>query len=173
MSTIFKQKNITNNITRDIWIQDIEVICSWVKNQRILSMISGDIGDGLSPIILKNWIRDSIRSIVIASPINNEPIGFCTISTKELPTIEDQFIELCHLIVNPNYYPKIEIGRELCLSAFTSSNNLGFKFIIGRVVRFNHFGFELAKDINWEPLDYQLQVPQNFTWYLKKLNESD
>lgn len=170
MTTLFKQQIETKNITRDICSQDIEVICSWVKNQRILSMVSGDIGNGLSPAILNNWINNSICTIVIGDSIRNEPLGFCTITTKELPTIKHSYIELCHLIVNPNYSPKLEIGRQLCISAFSNSLNMGFEFIIGRVAPFNNFGIILANDMNWQPMNNQLSVPVNFNWYIRKLN---
>ncbi|MDI9312724.1 MAG: GNAT family N-acetyltransferase [Limnohabitans sp.] len=168
MKELLTSSITTSLLAREICRNDIEFICSWVRTQRMLSMVSGDIGCGLSPKILKKWIEDSICTIVIIDS-NNYPIGFCTLTTKELPTLKQKHVELCHLIVNPNYYPKYDIAKQLCYQAIKKGNNFGFSFIVGRVVPINEFGNILAEKLNWNELFEPLVYPVNFNWYIKNL----
>lgn len=169
LKTIYSRHNIEvkNFTTREINDDDIEIICSWVINQRMLTMISGDIGNGLSPNILRKWINSSIRTIVVADYETNTPLGFCTLTSNELLNIKPFHVELCHLVVNPNY-PKYYIGVELCTSAIEIASTFGFKFIICRISPTNLYGISLANSQNCKEIT-ESNLPVGFTWYLKSL----
>ena len=66
LTTITLNKIEVKYILREICLDDIYVICSWVKNQKMLSYVSGDIGDGLSPSILNKWIDNCNRKITMS-----------------------------------------------------------------------------------------------------------
>lgn len=165
--TLIKKRNTT--VIREIIPNDFNQICSWIQNPNILSLVSGDKGDKLTIDILTKWIDTAIRTIVITDK-NNNPIGFCTITINELEIIKNKYIELCHLIINPDYKNKLEVGEMLSNSACDYSNTLGFDYIIGRVMPSNRFGNFLAKNNNWKALNKQLTAPAYFNWYIKKLN---
>lgn len=168
MNELLTSSITTSLLAREICQSDIEIICSWVKTQRMLSMVSGDIGNGLSPNILIKWIDSSICTVVIVDN-DDYPLGFCTLTTKELPSLKYKHVELCHLIINPNYYPKYDIAKQLCYMAIKTGNNLGFSFIVGRVVPENKFGIILAEKTKWNKLFEPLSYPNNFNWYIKNL----
>jgi ribosomal protein S18 acetylase RimI-like enzyme len=149
---------------------DSAAICSWVTNQEMLSMISGDTGNGLNTEILEKWVTTAILSIVVFDTNSDNVVGFCTVTIKELPTIKHKYIELCHLVFNPNYcLSRYEIGLQLTSRAEEIAFIYGFDCIIGRVVPSNNYAKKLAQKANWDVFDDDF-VPENFYWYKKQTN---
>ena len=151
---------------KDFNYKDTSTICSWVKNQEMLSMISGEKGNGLDADILEKWITSAIKTIVIHDIKMDKVVGFCTISVNELPVIRHKCIELCHLIFSPEYcLSRYEIGLQLASEAEYMAFLYGFNCIIGRVVTSNNYAIKLAKKANWKKDD---TISDNFIWFKKE-----
>src|SRR5438874_871490 len=99
-STIELTRTVTNPNVRAFEEQDTYKICSWITNRSELQMVSGDDGDCLTPKILRHWLVQATASLVLIDNVAEQPVGFCTISRSEVPSLPPDYIEMCHLLVN-------------------------------------------------------------------------
>ena len=166
----FEPINQNQYAVREFNYRDAGTVCSWVTNQEMLSMVSGDIGNGLDVDILERWVETAFhkKAFVVFDVDTDKIVGFCTVSIKELPTIQRGYIELCHLIVNPEYcFSRYEIGLQLTSEAEYYAETFGFKYIIGRVVPSNNYANRLAKKSHWDFYEDN-SLPESFNWYRKE-----
>lgn len=153
---------------REFSYRDTGTICSWVTDQETLSMISGDVGNGLNANILDKWVKNANKAIVVFDVETETVVGFCTVSLKELPTIRNRYIELCHLVVSPSYcMSRYEIGLQLTSEAEYYAETFGFNYIIGRVVPSNNYANRLAKKAHWDFYEDN-SLLEGFNWYRKE-----
>jgi hypothetical protein len=158
-------------VVRDFNYRDASIVCSWITNQEMLSMVSGDTSDGLNTKILEKWITTAIKAIVVYDLETDTVVGFCTITIKELPTIRHKYVELCHLIINPEYcMARYDIGLLLTSQAKEWALIYGFDCIIGRCVPSNNYANQLAKKVYWNIYEDD-SAPKDFNWYKHKINK--
>jgi hypothetical protein len=149
---------------------DVKVFCSWVTNSRALRTVSGDSAKCLTPDIFLTWVDRSVKALVLYSPLTDDPLGFCTLSSKEIPEIPDLNLEICHLLVKPtkNYFA---IGHYLCMQAKSDALLMGYKYLWGRVVPWNGFGKCLAeRQLSKECNNLPIWIPKGFHWYMRDLS---
>ncbi len=157
-------------ILRTLLGGDTSKICSWVKSQKALELVSGDIADCLTPKILDHWIHLSQRAFVASLEPCGEPVGFCTITQQEAPLMPPDSIELCHLIVasSARY---LFIGQRMCRAVRETMTNSGFGFLCGRVVPTNRYGLALCRSLRAEEFTgTEGWTPSGFRWFRLMLN---
>jgi ribosomal protein S18 acetylase RimI-like enzyme len=138
------QKGVSKFQVREFYDKDTREICSWVTTREALQLVSGNTADYLTPIILEQWASDACKCLVVSDQVTDRAVGFCTLSNNELPNLPENYIELCHLIVNPQYR-YLFIASRLCRTAKTVASDFGFKFLCGRVKPTNRYTLALAR----------------------------
>lgn len=145
-------------------IGDAKTICSWVNENRELSLISGETGI-LGSESLARWLEHSVDSYVLV--LAGIPVAFATASNSEWQ-LPDGFIELCHLIVAPQYR-SLYHGSFLC-QCIAKSILLGdgVNEVVGRVVPDNLPALYLMKYLRWKEVtnDYDWSKETGFQWFL-------
>jgi ribosomal protein S18 acetylase RimI-like enzyme len=143
---------------------DIPAVCSWVNTREALALVSGDVADSLTPRILAGWTAKAVMTFVVADEETDTAIGFSTLSDLELPTLPVNYVELCHLIVDPRYR-YLFIGSRLCRSAKLAAQERGFEFLCGRIVPGNRYALVLARAQRFEEFThFESWAPSGFHW---------
>ncbi len=123
---------------------DSKEICSWIKTEKDLKMISGELGDKLTSSILDKWVSNSIKTLVCTNfYCKTMPMAFCTISKEENNKLPPFSVEICHFIVSPNYRNG-EISRFLLYTAIDESIFLGYRNIYWRIEPANKPALNMA-----------------------------
>ena len=140
-------------------------VCSWVATREALQLVSGDIGDQLTPQMLQTWRTNATASFVVSQGARDEPIGFCTISRREVVNLPPQYIEICHLIVDPSHRHRF-IGSLLIGAARSAASTLGFLFLCGRIVSTNRWALALAQSQRAKEFtDSEGWASSGFRWF--------
>lgn len=163
---ITERSHITLDVyTRHFCETDKEIICSWVQTSQALECISGDYGDKLTKEILSSWIDKAEMTIVVALQSSDIPVGFCTLSKLEAPHLPSSYIEICHLIVAPNF-KHLFIGSRLCSKAKNIASSSGYCFVCGRVVPENKYTLALARLHHFEEIiEIEPWLCGRFRWF--------
>lgn len=119
-------------------------ICSWVPTRQALDLVSGDTSARLTLGILSRWEATAVSSLVVGDACDNNLLGFCTLSTTEVPRLPTDYVELCHLIVQPGR-TNLLIGSRLVSAARVKAYQMGYRFGCGRVTPMNRYGLALAR----------------------------
>jgi RimJ/RimL family protein N-acetyltransferase len=127
---------INKYIVRSFSFSDSQEMLGWIRSAYELRMISGESGNRLTDSILNAWTSTSNAALVVASPEDNRPLGFCTLTRGESTNLPVDSLEVCHLIVNPAFRARW-IGCHLIDSARHMADVLGYQKIVGRVVPCN------------------------------------
>jgi ribosomal protein S18 acetylase RimI-like enzyme len=152
-------------LIREFSSTDQFYICSWVESSEALLQVSGDSADSLTPSILYKWIGKAKVSLVVTKEPMDEPIGFCTLSRLEVDYMPDSYIEICHLIIDPQYRYMF-IGPRLVQGAISISCKFGFRFICGRVLHTNRYGLILARKQKFEEFtNTEAWITPGFRWF--------
>lgn len=152
---------------------DMQQICSWIKNRRTLQLVSIDSSDCLTPDILINWIVNSQKCFVVTECFTDKPVGFCTLSRQEVSNLSYSYVELCHLIVNPQR-KYLFIGSILCSAARSVARDLGYQFLCGRVVSTNRYGLVLAKSQRAKEItNMESWATSDFRWFRVDLSNDN
>lgn len=148
---------------------DTSQICRWVKTRDALQLVSGDSADCLTPEILAGWVANARMCLVVSRLPANEPVGFCTLSSLEVPNLPAEYIELCHLVVDPQWRYSF-IGSRLCRWAKSLARGLACEFLCGRVVPRNRYALALAKSQRFEEFTgHERWAPCGFQWFRFRL----
>jgi len=142
-------------------VLDSREICSWIKTEKDLKMISGELGDKLTSSILDKWVSNSIKAFVCTvSCYNPLPIAFCTISKEENNRLPPSSVEVCHFIVSPNYRNG-KISRFLLYSAIDEAILLGYRNIYWRIEPSNKPALNMA-----ESLELCEEITGKYKWLI-------
>jgi GNAT superfamily N-acetyltransferase len=133
MPTCARDKIFHGLEVRSFDTRDTKEICSWIRTTEELELVSSDKGTCLTPEILTRWIEVAESTTVITSSQTHVLLGFCTLSRLESPGLHSEFVETCHLIVNPiaRYG---WIASRLMDEAREVAAELGATATVGRVV---------------------------------------
>jgi hypothetical protein len=149
---------------RDFRESDADDVCSWVRTRAALTLVSGDSGECLTLSILARWIADAQVSLVVERELDGVPLGFCTFSDGELPSLPPEYVEMCHLIINPEFR-NLFIGSRLCVRGKSLARSLGFRFLCGRIVPRNRYTLALARLHRFEDFtNKEVWTPRGFLW---------
>jgi len=129
---------------RELCQRDTLKICSWVSTAEAVAMVSSDRADSLSPCILRKWVSVAETSLVVARSGSEEPVGFCTLSCRELRRLPADYVELCHLLVDP-CARHLFVGQRLSSGAKEIAHLAGYRFLCGRVIPGNRYSVLLAR----------------------------
>lgn len=147
--------------------KDIADICSWAPTRQTLQRVSSDAAECLSPDIFVRWLHKARTALLI---YDTKPQAFCTLSEQEVPNLPESYIELCHLIVDPNndFYRN---GNLIMHFGVSTARNLGYKQVCGRVEPNNAYGLSLARKNFWEEFtgNEPWQTP-GFRWFRQDLS---
>lgn len=148
---------------------DKSAICSWVQSRTRLQLISGDSGEALTHEILEGWVAQSALAIVITEVGTSRPAGFCTISNVEIPDIPPTYVELCHLVVDPNRRYDF-VGSRLYRAAKIAASERGFRYGCARVSPTNRYALALARHQRAEEFTSREHwLPAGFRWFRSDL----
>ena len=153
-------------LTHRLTNNDIAKICSWVSTHSMLQNVSGDRAECLNQDILIRWLNEACKALLIH---DTEPLAFCTLSDKEVPSLPETYIELCHLIVDPkhNFYRN---GDRLLFFWIYLARNLGYEYICGRVQPDNSYGVTLVRENAFDEFtgSEPWEIP-GFRWFRQDL----
>jgi len=145
---------------------DAEAICAWVNANNELPLISGDTG-ALRPKLLDRWVEEADGSYVLV--LAGMPVAFATASEGEW-RFPKGLIELCHLIVAPEYR-RLYHGSFLCQCIAKSILLDGrARGVAGRVVLENDPALSLMKYLRWKEVTDKYAWAENtsFRWFLAR-----
>ena len=142
-------------------------ICSWVKDQETLQLISGDKADQLTPEILAGWITSAVGGYSLI--YRGELVGFATISYNEW-TFPEKNCEICHLIINPEFR-RMGFGTMLVHALALEISRNGFNWSVARIVPDNIPAKGLIKKANWNEVNADW-INRDFEWYTRKCVEA-
>lgn len=143
-------------------------ICRWVFDQKTLNLISGDVGEKLTPDILKRWLSAATESLCLF--YRGELAGFATISDSEFK-FPGSVCEVCHFIISP-YIRRKGMGTILLHAAVQEIRKRGYDRAIGRMVPDNVPAIKMIEKAGWIRLeDPRINGP--FKWYIRDLNDMD
>lgn len=169
-ASIGLKRLLTHPCIRSIQVHDYDIICNWILTREDLSLVSGDNADRLTNQILNSWIKKSELSLVIANPVNNQPIGFCTLSKKECVFLPDRHIEICHFIIAPEYR-YLFVAYRLANFAVKCASQLGYEFLIGRILPQNLKAIAAACFCGFDEVSINsFNLPKNFRWFRFEVN---
>lgn len=143
-STSELTRSVTNSYVRAFEERDTYTICSWVTNAAQLEMVSEDDGECLTPQILRSWLARSMASFVLIDGAGNEPVGFCTLSRCEAVGLAPDYVEMCHVVVNPQYKYAF-VASRLLEAAKELAQSFRYRFGCCRVVPTNRWALALAR----------------------------
>ena len=144
---------------------DIPVICSWVRTRQVLQLVSGDAADFLTPALLSGWLARAQIAIVVADEVANQPAGFCTLSCLEVPHLPASYVEICHLIVAPEFR-HLFIGSRLVRAAKSLAHDFGYRFVCCRVTPTNKWALALARAQGFQEFtNIKDWLPHGFRWF--------
>lgn len=170
-STVQLTRTITSPQVRAFEERDTYRICSWITNRSELQMVSGDDGDCLTPRILRSWLAQATASLVLIDEVVNQPVGFCTISRGEIAGLPPDYIEMCHLLVNPEYKYAFVTSRLLD-AAKNLARGLGYRFGCARIVPTNRWALSLARYHRGEEFtDREAWTFPGFRWFRLDLSQ--
>ena len=158
-------RTVANPQVRPFQDSDLLEICSWVTSHTELQMVSGDAGGCLTPDILRSWLAKASQSLVLIDGTTKKPVGFCTLSKCEAPNLPPDYIEMCHLLINPRW-KYVFITARLLDSAKSLARGLGYHFGCARVVPLNRWALLLTRYEKAEEFTgKELWTPAGFRWF--------
>lgn len=154
----------------ELTVRQVNDLRTWISGTGELHLISGEKGPLLDEPTLTHWIRSSASSHALVN--GREVIGLATLSTSEVGGMPPDTIECCHLIVHPKHRRKY-CGTLLLAHLSARAKELGYRRIVGRVVRSNSVGRDLLRSLGWHGL-----APEEFgnwpngqlDWYEKRFD---
>lgn len=162
---------VTNPQIRPFQGSDALKICSWVTNRAELKMVSGDVAEGLTQEILRSWLAKAITSLVVVDGRTREPIGFCTLSRCEVPGLPPDYIEMCHVLVDPQQKYVFIVSRLINYGT-SWARGLGYRFGCARVLPYNRWALLLARYEKAEEFtDKESWTPAGFRWFRLDLTQ--
>src|SRR2546423_10707382 len=128
-------------------------------------MVSGDEDKCLTPEILRTWLVKATISLVFIDEGTKEPIGFCTLSKCEVPGLPPDYIEMCHVLVDPRHKYVFIVSRLLNYGT-SWARGLGYRFGCARVLPYNRWALLLARYEKAEELtDKESWALAGFRWF--------
>ncbi len=151
--------HLTQQLTRD----QIKDVANWITQSGELRMISGLSCPRLSEDELEQWFQSALQAVVVVT--DRKVIGIATLSRSEvdLPTAS---IEICHCIVHP-YFRRVYNGSTLVTVLSAYAKRLGYKTVVGRVLRSNTVGFALLKSLHWNVSQKPYNNDESVIWLEK------
>lgn len=142
---------------------DTEEICSWVRSRSAMRLVSADEAESLTPEILRGWLAGVVCALVVVSAKTDRPLGFCTLTRREVCNLPKGTVELCHLIVAPDakYF---SIGSRLCRAARKKAGELGYHSGFARIVPTNRWALALARRM------HGVELPSTTPWLNKEFH---
>ncbi len=141
--------------------QEIKQLCDWISDSKELPNISSNKESVLAQEQLMGWLEESVAYAIVRE--RDSIIGFCTLTRAEEKNLKLNTIEICHLIVHPDYR-KIYNGSGMLLALIDEAEYKNYENIVGRVVKGNTAGEGLMMHLNWEPIT-NISRDERVNWY--------
>lgn len=154
---------IKDSATSALTEKNKKKIYSWVSDTDTLKNISGIHQEKLTEKILFDWIKKSKEVLFLFN--KKELAGFATLSEKEWTRIPKGWIELCHLIVDPNSRRR-NLGSVLFDSACSIADASGYTHVCGRIEKENYHAVKFVRSLRLKEMN---KKDPNCRWFMKKL----
>lgn len=151
----------------DLTEQELKGLCDWISHSGDLPMISSLKKSDLLIEELTEWINSSKAYAVIKD--DGLIVGFGTMTQAEESSLGKRDVEMCHLIIHPDYRLKYN-GSNLLLSLIEEAENHNYERIVGRVNKQNAQGQRLMMHLKWSLIE-NLSGDNSVNWYEHPLSQ--
>jgi len=144
-------------------------VCSWVRSQEALRLVSGDCGDCLTPEILRSWLASAHKCVAMLEHSTQSIVGFCTLSVKENSLLPSRHVEICHVVIDQSLR-HTSVCAKLVRAARAQAYDDQFDAVCGRIVPSNEYMLAIARRVNFASVSESTgwALP-GFRWFIYDL----